>query len=507
MKTRKALSFLLMIALLVSMNIAPGFALGTTTTKLTLEYNSEGGTVEANESEFESFLIDPHDEHNHDDGKCVIDYENTGCNRAHTHDTRDISEGGCYSLYKCGKTPHTHSVEKCGLKYPHKEHDHVKSGCIWFFVWLCFETEHTHKDSCYCCGKQAHTHSQNCEYKTPQLVCGKEEHTHSVEEGCYKCILDEHTHDAGCYDWPYATVIATASEGYYVASMTGTGNDESPEGAESYTSTFKMNEDRKVNVVFAKKTYIVNVESDNQLWGSVAVNGGTSATVEYDGSVTLTATASDGYRFVGWMEGNKLISDETPYELTNITSNLDIVGVFEEESAESTPEPTPSPSPAPVTYYTLNVEVEGPGSVTPASGSFTAGNRVVLLPTANEGARFVGWFGENGSEVDANNGIIMNGNKNLIARFELIAAEEAEEETENVEEFTDETVPESGNINDAEEEEVVVTEQEVTDQEVPYDGPALPQTGGIPMEVLMGAGLTLVTAGCSLLKKKKEDEE
>ncbi|HHY64855.1 MAG TPA: LPXTG cell wall anchor domain-containing protein [Clostridiaceae bacterium] len=292
-----------------------------------------------------------------------------------------------------------------------------------------------------------------------------------------------------------------------MASMTGTGNDESPEGAESYTSTFKMNEDRKVNVVFAKKTYIVNVESDNQLWGSVAVNGGTSATVEYDGSVTLTATASDGYRFVGWMEGNKLISDETPYELTNITSNLDIVGVFEEEPAESTPEPTPSPSPAPVTYYTLNVEVEGPGSVTPASGSFTAGNRVVLLPTANEGARFVGWFGENGSEVDANNGIIMNGNKNLIARFELIAAEEAEEETENVEEFTDETVPESGNINDAEEEEVVVTEQEVTDQEVPYDGPALPQTGGIPMEVLMGAGLTLVTAGCSLLKKKKEDEE
>lgn len=90
----------------------------------------------------------------------------------------------------------------------------------------------------------------------------------------------------------------------------------------------------------------------------------------------------------------------------------------------------------------------------------------------------------------------MNSNKLLIARFELIPDEGPEEE-----EFTDEETPQSGDVTEEEEEQVVL------DQEVPYDGPALPQTGGVPMELVIGAGFAFITAGISLRKKGKKEKE
>jgi LPXTG-motif cell wall-anchored protein len=121
---------------------------------------------------------------------------------------------------------------------------------------------------------------------------------------------------------------------------------------------------------------------------------------------------------------------------------------------------------------------------------------VALTPQADEGAQFVGWFGINGAEVNGNNELLMNTDKSLIARFELISAEEPEDE-----EFTDEDIPESGNVIEDDEEEVV------PDQEVPFDGPTLPQTGGIPIELVAGAGFAFITAGISLRKKDKKEKE
>lgn len=42
----------------------------------------------------------------------------------------------------------------------------------------------------------------------------------------------------------------------------------------------------------------------------------------------------------------------------------------------------------------------------------------------------MGWFGENGQEVGADNAITMDGNKKLIAKFEAIPVEEPEKEEE-----------------------------------------------------------------------------
>lgn len=232
-------------------------------------------------------------------------------------------------------------------------------------------------------------------------------------------------------------------------------------------------------------------------------------------TVVLTAVADPGYRFAGWeidpdadeylavaTTGNTAkirIPETLPGDLDAYPLWIDGVRVtaYFEPIPAAPSEPTPTPTLT--TYYTLNVDVEGPGSVAPASGSYAAGSRVVLLPTADEGARFVGWSGENGPEVDSYNGILMDGSKKLIAVFEVIAFDETDDGSDIEEEFTDDNIPGSGDIND-EDEDVVL------DQEVPYGGETLPQTGLIPMELFMGAGLTLITAGFSLLKKKDEEE-
>lgn len=68
---------------------------------------------------------------------------------------------------------------------------------------------HTHTDRCYgtwelVCGKEEHTHSEECMHE-PEVSrsCGMEAHRHSEEcldeEGNLNCALVEHTHDVGCY--------------------------------------------------------------------------------------------------------------------------------------------------------------------------------------------------------------------------------------------------------------------------------------------------------------------
>lgn len=159
------------------------------------------------------------------------------------------SEGGCYKFYKCDRTEHTHSAEQCGLRCTLKVHNHKDSGCTKRNGrFTCGLQEHTHGDGCYSCNKSAHTHNNSCKYGQPKFDCKITEHTHNVKDKCFACTVQEHTHNIyTCYDWPNATVTATANEGYYIQSMTGTGQTESiPQGATSYVSTFKMDKDRTV---------------------------------------------------------------------------------------------------------------------------------------------------------------------------------------------------------------------------------------------------------------------
>ena len=68
---------------------------------------------------------------------------------------------------------------------------------------------------------------------------------------------------------------------------------------------------------------------------ATATNGTTSVEAAYTATVTCTATAADGYRFVGWYNGVTLLSDKPIY--TYVAENADkaIVAEFEKVTAET----------------------------------------------------------------------------------------------------------------------------------------------------------------------------
>lgn len=71
--------------------------------------------------------------------------------------------------------------------------------------------------------------------------------------------------------------------------------------------------------------YEVTAQPNDSKGGSVTGSG----TYEYGSQVTLKATPSDGYRFVGWMENGKLISVDFEYTYTVTNENRTIVAKFE----------------------------------------------------------------------------------------------------------------------------------------------------------------------------------
>jgi len=314
-------------------------------------------------------------------------------------------------------------------------------------------------------------------------------------------------------------ITADPDEGSYFVEwsgdITGSTNPYSFEIDKDYDVTATFDEDEPGNEPEDESIYL-----DGLMIYGEAVNGyiedqddgailDTAEGKFYDaGSIArLRAVANDGYTFAGWEfeRVDEYLDVDTTDNTAEIGIRESLPGNLEVEPAwlgdgilviakfdPKPSEPTTPPAPTPVTtttYYSLDVEVEGPGKVLPISGLYTENSMVVFTINPDEGARFVGWFGENGSEV-AGNSIVMNGNKKLIAKFEAIPEEEPEEE------LPEEIVPAASPEEDV-----------VEEQDVPYDAPILPQTGGIPLGLMISAGTGLMTAGFSLRKKKKDDAE
>jgi uncharacterized repeat protein (TIGR02543 family) len=159
----------------------------------------------------------------------------------------------------------------------------------------------------------------------------------------------------------------------------------------------------------------------------------------------------------------------------------------------------PAPPPAPVTNYSLTIGIEGSGTVLPGAGTYarSSGTVQILQVSPADGYRFDGWAGDNGSEVVAdgtNYRIVINGNKTIIARF-------VEETTPIIE---DEQIPESGD-QAGNESDIIEQEEIVSDEPVPQG--TLPQTGGIPLVLLMGAGFALTTGGMVIRKPARKGKK
>lgn len=115
--------------------------------------------------------------------------------------------------------------------------------------------------------------------------------------------------------------------------------------------------------------------------GTVKVNGsGTSATVEANSDVTLTATANEGYRFTGWTSSDGGTFTDASSESTTFTmpaGNVTVTANF-------------------VQVYTVTVSSTAGGTATADKTTAAEGDTVTLTATPNSNYRFVGWTSDGG---------------------------------------------------------------------------------------------------------------
>ena len=153
---------------------------------------------------------------------------------------------------------------------------------------------------------------------------------------------------------------------------------------------------QSVRAVFGEKqTFTVSVS---------ATEGGTASasaeSVEDGSTVTLTATANEGYNFRGWSLDGVLVSTENPYTVT-VTKNSEYLASFEKIT------------------YTVSVSSTTGGSATASAESIAYGSSVILTATPDEGYVFKNWT-LGGEVVSTDNPYTTTVTKNseFVANFE-----------------------------------------------------------------------------------------
>ena len=120
-------------------------------------------------------------------------------------------------------------------------------------------------------------------------------------------------------------LVATPAVGYHFVNWSDSTSTVLSENAEYTTSTSgSKNWVTNINVNFAINIYTINVTAGEG--GSASAS---AATVEHGSEVTLTATPSTGYEFIGWYNGEELVDAANPYTFT-ATSNINYTARFNE---------------------------------------------------------------------------------------------------------------------------------------------------------------------------------
>ncbi|MBE5922222.1 MAG: hypothetical protein E7269_05665, partial [Lachnospiraceae bacterium] len=142
-----------------------------------------------------------------------------------------------------------------------------------------------------------------------------------------------------------ATIIARATEGYtFVKWQDASGNTVSTNevytftasSAATYTAVFEKSTSTTV-------TYTVSATASPSAGGSVSGAG----TYEKGASVTLKATANNGYTFKNWTVGGSVVSTSATYTISSLSANTTVVANFTQNQVE---EETSEP----IAYYISN---------------------------------------------------------------------------------------------------------------------------------------------------------
>ena len=189
------------------------------------------------------------------------------------------------------------------------------------------------------------------------------------------------------------TLTATPNSGYKFKNWTKNGSVVST--SNPYTATISANSSFIAN--FEKITYTVSVYANT---GGTAV--ASSNSVEYGGSVTLTATPNSGYKFKNWTKNGSVVSTSNPYTAT-ISANSSFIANFEKIT------------------YTVSVSANTGGTATASASSVEKeGAEVTLTATPDSGYKFKNWT-LNGSVVSTSNPYIatITANSTFVANFEI----------------------------------------------------------------------------------------
>ena len=174
------------------------------------------------------------------------------------------------------------------------------------------------------------------------------------------------------------TLTATANTGYTFDGWYVDGVKESDQA----TYTFAVSKEVNYTAKFTLNAYQLSFISEDSDKGTVSADGISSGdNVNYNASVTLTATANTGYEFIGWYVNGQERSTQNPFTFDMPASAYSIEARFDELSYE-------------LTFAPNNSEM---GNVIETSG-IKSGDEIdykmsfTLLATANTGYEFIGWY-------------------------------------------------------------------------------------------------------------------
>ena len=134
-----------------------------------------------------------------------------------------------------------------------------------------------------------------------------------------------------------------------------------------------------------------------------AETGEVTGTGEYEQgkTATLTATATEGYKFVNWTAGEEVVATENPYTF-NVTADVALVANF-------------------LPTYTINVTTDDERGTIEGAGTYTQGAEVTLIAEANPNYKFLLWR-KKGEEVEysKDNPLRFTATENVDLRAEFV---------------------------------------------------------------------------------------
>ena len=194
------------------------------------------------------------------------------------------------------------------------------------------------------------------------------------------------------------TLTATADEGYTFNGWYD-GDTRVCDTAEFVVSN--VTEDKTYTAKFAKNAVSYTITAEAGTEGGTVSGGGEVAEGE---SITLTATADEGYTFNGWYDGDTKLCDTAEFVVSNVTEDKTYTAKFAKNAVS----------------YTITAEVGTDGGGTVSGGGKAAdGSSITITAAANDGYTFDGWYDGDTKVCDTAEFVVTNvtANKTYTAKF------------------------------------------------------------------------------------------